>query len=308
MPRHRFVSAAQAYSAYDDGPLPIGSGQTISQPYMVARMTELLALSRTSRVLEVGTGSGYQTAVLAELADRVWTIERIPELADRAREVLHLLGYTQIEVIAGDGSLGYAEAAPYDAILVTAGAPSVPPALREQMAVHGKMVIPVAAGPSQELLLIERTDEGPTAVDDRGAGGVSPVPRDPGAELRLCASRRREGLRGMTEPGLVRLRVLAEGRVQGVGFRYGAYQAAQTLGVQGWARNLPDGRVEVSHRRAPGRGGTHVGVDQRGPCLSPGHRDQRHGRGSAKREGLRHQLMSKPLAYSEQMGSSPQAQ
>jgi protein-L-isoaspartate(D-aspartate) O-methyltransferase len=145
VPRHRFVPAAQSPHAYDDGPLPIGSEQTISQPYMVARMTELLALSASSRVLEIGTGSGYQTAVLAELAGQIWTVERIPVLAQRA-EALML-------------EQGFADAAPFDAILVTAAAPRVPGALCGQLAVGGRMVIPVTQGHSQELLLIEHPDE-----------------------------------------------------------------------------------------------------------------------------------------------------
>jgi protein-L-isoaspartate(D-aspartate) O-methyltransferase len=159
VPRHLFVPAAQRPHAYDDGPQPIGSAQTISQPYMVARMTELLALGEASRVLEIGTGSGYQTAVLASLAAEVWTVERIPELAGRAEALLLDLGHTNVHVISGDGTLGFPDAAPYDAILVTAAAPSVPATLRGQLAIGGRMVIPVTEGHSQELLLIERTDE-----------------------------------------------------------------------------------------------------------------------------------------------------
>jgi protein-L-isoaspartate(D-aspartate) O-methyltransferase len=158
VPRHLFVSAVQRYRAYVDAPLPIGSGQTISQPYMVARMTELLSLTSSSRVLEVGTGSGYQTAVLAELASQVWTVERLPELASQARKLLAEQGYTNVHVVSGDGTLGLAQTAPYDAIVVTAGGPRIPTALREQLAVGGRMVIPVTAGPCQELLLIERLD------------------------------------------------------------------------------------------------------------------------------------------------------
>jgi protein-L-isoaspartate(D-aspartate) O-methyltransferase len=158
VPRHVFLSPAQRPHAYDDGPLPIGSDQTISQPYMVARMTELLSLDATSRVLEIGTGAGYQTAVLASMACRVWTVERLPELARRAETLLREQGYANIQVILGDGTLGFAEAAPFDAILVTAGGPRVPDTLRAQLAVGGRMVIPVTAGQSQELLLIERLD------------------------------------------------------------------------------------------------------------------------------------------------------
>jgi len=150
------VPQSQQASAYDDGPLPIGSQQTISQPYMVARMTELLSLTPASRVLEIGTGSGYQAAILAELAGQVWTLERHPELARRAEALLAQQGYANVHVICADGTLGLAEEAPYDAIIVTAAAPRIPAPLREQLADGGRMVIPVTAGYSQDLLLIEK--------------------------------------------------------------------------------------------------------------------------------------------------------
>jgi protein-L-isoaspartate(D-aspartate) O-methyltransferase len=175
VPRHLFVPAFQRRFAYEDGPLPIGSGQTISQPYMVARMTELLRLKPTDRVLEIGTGSGYQAAVLAELAAEVWTVERHVELAQRAEELLLQLGYTNVRVIAGDGSVGFPEAAPYDGIIVTAAAPSVPEALRSQLVVDGRMVIPVSAGFSHDLLLIERLPDAPKAGVTAG-GGDEAVP------------------------------------------------------------------------------------------------------------------------------------
>jgi protein-L-isoaspartate(D-aspartate) O-methyltransferase len=165
VPRHLFVPAGQRRAAYDDGPLPIGLGQTISQPYMVARMTELLRLTPTDRVLEIGTGSGYQAAVLAELAGDVCTVERHVELARRAEELLLQLGYDNVRVIAGDGSIGFAEAAPYDAIMVTAAAPHVPQCLRHQLCVHGRMVIPVTTGFNQDLQLIERLVASPEATD-----------------------------------------------------------------------------------------------------------------------------------------------
>jgi protein-L-isoaspartate(D-aspartate) O-methyltransferase len=159
VPRHLFVPSAARWSAYDDGPLPIGHGQTISQPYMVACMTEQLRLTPTSRVLEIGTGSGYQAAVLAELAQHVWTLERHAELAHRAEQVLRQLGYANVEVIIGDGSLGYPPEAPYDAILVTAAAPKVPDALREQLAPGGRMVIPIRHGFADDCRLLERLPE-----------------------------------------------------------------------------------------------------------------------------------------------------
>jgi protein-L-isoaspartate(D-aspartate) O-methyltransferase len=167
VPRHLFVPVAERPSAYDDGPLPIGLGQTISQPYMVARMTELLRLAPDSRVLEIGTGSGYQAAVLAELAAEVWTVERHSDLARQAEQLLLQLGYTNVRVVAGDGTLGLPEGVPYDGIMVTAAAPFVPETLREQLAPGGRMVIPVTAGYSQDLRLIERLrdDEPPAAAD-----------------------------------------------------------------------------------------------------------------------------------------------
>jgi protein-L-isoaspartate(D-aspartate) O-methyltransferase len=167
-PRHLFVPEGQRKRAYGDEPLPIGLGQTISQPYMVARMTELLRLSGTETVLEIGTGSGYQAAVLGRLAARVWTVERHPELAKRAEQVLLDLGYANIEVVVGDGTVGLPAAAPFDAVVVTAAAPCVPEALREQLSVGGLMVIPVSAGSNQDLLLLEKFEgSGGTA----GAGG-----------------------------------------------------------------------------------------------------------------------------------------
>lgn len=161
VPRHRFVPLSQQSAAYTDGPLPIGMGQTISQPYMVARMTELLALRPSDRVLEVGTGSGYQAAVLGELAAEIWTIERLEELATRAAALLKDLGYHNVHVVTGDGSLGLPDHAPYDAIIVTAGAPSVPQALLDQLAVGGRLVIPVHEGFSEDLRLIERLPDEP---------------------------------------------------------------------------------------------------------------------------------------------------
>lgn len=157
VPRHLFVPETQRHAAYNDGPLPIGAGQTISQPYMVARMTELLRLSPTDRVLEIGTGSGYQAAILAELAGEVWTLERHADLADRAAELLLELGYTNVHVIICDGSLGLPEMAPFDAIVVTAAAPAVPDCLKAQLGFNGRMVIPVTSGHNEDLRLIERS-------------------------------------------------------------------------------------------------------------------------------------------------------
>lgn len=161
VPRHLFVPDTEAPVAYIDSPLPIGRGQTISQPYIVALMTELLDLEPTDTVLEIGTGSGYQAAVLAMLARKVHTIERIAPLAAAARDRLAALGYANVEVRADDGYRGWPEAAPFDAIVVTAAAENVPPALEDQLAPGGRMVIPVAAGGGgQALLLLTRGADG----------------------------------------------------------------------------------------------------------------------------------------------------
>lgn len=151
VPRHVFVPKEYEESAYDDRPLPIGFGQTISQPYMVALMTEALCLKGDEKVLEIGTGSGYQAAILAEIVDHVVSIERIPELAAKAIETLRNLGYNNVEVVIGDGSKGYPARSPYDAIIVTAGAPRIPDALIDQLAEGGRLVIPVGSGFHQTL-------------------------------------------------------------------------------------------------------------------------------------------------------------
>lgn len=163
VPRDRFVPEALGASAYDDRPLPIGQGQTISQPYIVAYMTELLALKRGARVLEVGTGSGYQAAVLAEIAREVYTIEIIPDLGRAAAARLRALGYARVHGRIGDGYAGWPEAAPFDGILVTAAADSVPPPLIAQLRPGGRMVIPVGGQNAvQMLVLIEKSADGRT--------------------------------------------------------------------------------------------------------------------------------------------------
>jgi protein-L-isoaspartate(D-aspartate) O-methyltransferase len=151
VPRHLFVLAEHRRHAYSDGPLPIGGGQTISQPYIVALMTQLLELEGSEKVLEVGTGSGYQAAVLAHLADQVHTIERDPRLSRRATQVLQGLGLTNVHTYIGDGSLGLPEHAPFQAILVTAAAPDVPNVLLDQLADGGRLVIPVGSRLGQYL-------------------------------------------------------------------------------------------------------------------------------------------------------------
>ena len=158
VPRHCFVDEALWDRAYGDHPLPIGDDQTISQPYMVGLMTQLLRLSGAEKVLEVGTGSGYQTAVLAELSREVWSVERLPSLVLRALRVLQGEGYTTIRIRVANGTEGWPDEAPFDRILVTAGTPSIPPPLLEQLAEHGRMVIPVGGLDAQTLTVVERVD------------------------------------------------------------------------------------------------------------------------------------------------------
>src|SRR5437870_12181113 len=153
VPREEFMSEEMREFAYADSPLPIGEGQTISQPYIVAYMTDVLELEGGERVLEVGTGSGYAAAVLSRIADEVYTIERHPSLARSARATLERLGYDNVHVIEGDGTRGWPEAAPYDAIVVAAGGPDVPPALREQLAIGGRLVMPVGDTPREQRLV-----------------------------------------------------------------------------------------------------------------------------------------------------------
>jgi len=158
VPRHQFIPEAYRDQAYEDHPVPIGDGQTISQPYIVALMLESLRLAPTDRVLEVGTGSGYVTALLAELAAQVFSIERHPALAESARSVLAMLGYTNARVFTGDGTLGLHAHAPFDAILVSAAAPDLPPVLLDQLRESGRMIIPVGSSDSQQLQFIRIVD------------------------------------------------------------------------------------------------------------------------------------------------------
>ena len=186
VPRHRFVDRALAADAYDDRPLPIGYGQTISQPYMVARATELAAPRPSDRALEVGAGSGYQAAVLAELCAQVYASEIIPGLAERAAQVVAEAGYRNVAVEAFDGSGGWPEHAPYDVIIVSAGAPRIPPLLVAELAEGGRLVIPVGRPEEQELAVVRREgDHYITSYDTRcryvdllgrfGVGGAVPA-------------------------------------------------------------------------------------------------------------------------------------
>ena len=160
VPRHLFLPDALRSQAYGDTPLPIGEGQTISQPYIVAYMTELVTVNKNSKVLEIGTGSGYQAAILAEIVDKVFTIERVESLAKKTRLLLEKLGYINIVTKIGDGTIGWKEFAPFDAIVVTAGGPTVPENLVDQLAEGGKLVIPHGGEDSQELFLYTKTPKG----------------------------------------------------------------------------------------------------------------------------------------------------
>ncbi len=168
VPRNIFVEEAMAAQAYSDSSLPIGEKQTISQPYMVAFMSEVLQLTGKEKVLELGTGSGYQTAILAELADRVYTVERIRSLALRARKALDRLHYLNVNLKIGDGTDGWASEAPFDAILVTAGAPDVPAYLVDQLAPGGRLLIPVGDQSDQTLVLVTKDGSGAIAREDLG--------------------------------------------------------------------------------------------------------------------------------------------
>jgi protein-L-isoaspartate(D-aspartate) O-methyltransferase len=173
--RHRFVEEALISQAYGDHPLPIGEKQTISQPYIVALMTEALELTGTEQVLELGTGSGYQTAILAELAKKVYSIERMYSLSVKARRLLDELGYLNVVLKVGDGTLGWKEHSPFDAIMVTAGSPDVPQPLVDQLAVDGRLVIPVGDRFSQTLLKVVRVKEGVKKIDLGGCRFVNLV-------------------------------------------------------------------------------------------------------------------------------------
>ncbi len=159
VPREPFISPEDTPKAYADSPLPIGAGQTISQPYIVAAMLEKLDVQPNDRVLEVGTGTGYEAALLGELAGEVWTIERHQQLAERARSILHDLGYANVRVVHGDGSRGLPEHAPFTKILVAAAAPRIPEALVEQLADGGKMILPVGTRDEQQLQLVRKLGE-----------------------------------------------------------------------------------------------------------------------------------------------------
>jgi protein-L-isoaspartate(D-aspartate) O-methyltransferase len=171
IPRHLFVDEGLIGQAYNDSPLPIEQQQTISQPYIVALMSEAMALTGREKVLEIGTGSGYQTALLAELAERVFSIDRIAVLATGARRILDALNYYNVAIRVGDGTYGWREESPFAAIVVTAGAPRIPELLIEQLAIGGRLVIPVGSRNSQALLKLTRLSEDPNDLKQEDLGG-----------------------------------------------------------------------------------------------------------------------------------------
>ncbi len=177
VPRHLFVEEALQSQAYSDHPLPIGEKQTISQPYMVALMTEALQLKGKEKVLEIGGGSGYQTAILAELSEKVFSIERIRSLAIRARQLLYELGYYNVELKIFDGTYGWMEETPFDAIIVAAGAPDIPQPLLDQLAIDGRLVIPVGDAYVQDLIRVTKTEEGTKREDLGGCRFVKLIGR-----------------------------------------------------------------------------------------------------------------------------------
>lgn len=180
VPRHRFVPAEMRAVAYADSPLPIGHGQTISQPYIVAFTTATAALARNSKVLEIGTGSGYQAAIAAELSDRVFSIEIVAPLAERARATLRELGYHGVKVRTGDGYKGWPEEAPFDVIIVTAAPEKIPPPLIEQLAEGGRMVIPVGAQTGTQYLLLVTKRNGRVRTEKLMPVRFVPFTREPG--------------------------------------------------------------------------------------------------------------------------------
>jgi protein-L-isoaspartate(D-aspartate) O-methyltransferase len=257
VPRQLFVPPTYEADAYLDAPLPIGWGQTISQPYMVALMTALLGADVRSRVLEIGAGSGYQTAVLAEVAGEVYALERLAPLAEGARAVLARLAYQNVRLAIADGTRGWPEAAPFGGILAAAAADAPPPALLEQLAVGGRLVIPIGRRHGDQVLTVyEREADGvserhdthcrfvPLVADEAGApgGGTAAPGRPPGGEGATAARSREQSEEGVL---MKAVRVTVHGRVQGVYYRASARAEGARLGLRGWAKNMSDGTVAL---------------------------------------------------------------
>jgi protein-L-isoaspartate(D-aspartate) O-methyltransferase len=245
VPRHLFVPPELAAKAYVDAPLPIGLGQTISQPYMVALMTELLGVDVRSRVLEIGAGSGYQTAVLAEVAGEVFALELLAPLAERARAVLARLGYANARTAIADGAGGWPEMAPFDAVLVAAAAPQVPPVLLRQLTDGGRLVMPLGHPHRDQVLTVFQRvgDEFRERYDTR----CSFVPlvsgeTAPGAPLGAPPVRRGS----QEEVAVIKaVAVRVSGTVQGVFYRASARHEGERLGLRGWVGNASDGSVAL---------------------------------------------------------------
>ena len=270
VPRHLFVPGGPSVDPYADTPLPIGLGQTISQPYMVALMTSLLEVDVRSRVLEIGAGSGYQTAVLAEVAGEVFAIERLAPLAERARATLVRLGYGNIRLAIGDGTRGWHEQAPFQGILVAAAADEVPPELLGQLADGGRLIVPVGRGHGDQLLtIVEReADSFHESYDTRCR--FVPLVRDVSPDERRRSAMRGSGAdadagwspsggedaRGDSvypgeEAGVKSVDVKVSGVVQGVYYRATARREGALRGLRGWVRNESDGSVGLHLQGAP---------------------------------------------------------
>lgn len=263
VPRHLFVPETAAVDSYADSPLPIGLGQTISQPYMVALMTMLLEVDVRSRVLEVGAGCGYQTAVLAEVAGEVFAVERLAPLEERARATLARLGYTNVHLAVGDGARGWHEQAPFQGILVAAAADEVPPDLLDQLADGGRLVIPVGRGRGEQVLtIVERTGDAfeewhdtrcrfVPLVRDAGPGGrrVAAPSGTPGEGVGAGWSSPDGAGAGPTYPEEVAemksVDVRVGGEVQGVCYRAAARREGALRGLRGWVHNESDGTVSL---------------------------------------------------------------
>jgi protein-L-isoaspartate(D-aspartate) O-methyltransferase len=243
VPRHLFVPSELAGQAYADAPQPIGLGQTISQPYMVALMTELLEIDVRSRVLEIGAGSGYQTAVLAEVAGEVFALERLAPLAERARAVLARLGYQNTRVAIADGVTGWPELAPFTAVLVAAAAPQAPPALLRQLSEGGRLVMPLGhAHHDQVLTVFQRIGDEFRERRETRCRFVPLVSDEPGVRApSVPVESVSEEEVSVTKSVAVRV----SGRVQGVYYRASARHEGERLGLRGWDRNTDDGGVAL---------------------------------------------------------------
>ena len=244
VPRHLFVPPELAEKAYADAPLPIGFGQTISQPYLVALMTQLIGVDVRSRVLEIGAGSGYQTAVLAEVAGEVYALELLAPLAERARAVLARLGYRNTRVAIADGSRGWPEMAPFDAILVAAAAAQAPPALLRQLGDGGRLVIPLGDPHRDQVLTVfQRVGDAFRERLDTRCRFVPLVSGENAPGAPTAPPVRKAGQEEVAVMKAVAVRV--SGTVQGVYFRASARHEGERLGLRGWVRNVSDGGVAL---------------------------------------------------------------